>query len=652
MKNSYHPVNQKITFAGLLITLGIVFGDIGTSPLYVVKAILSGSEGQLTKDFIYGFTSCIFWTLTLQTTIKYVLITLRADNRGEGGILALYALLRKRRKWLVTFAIIGGSALLADGVITPAITVTSSIEGLKLMYPQISVLPVVALIILGLFVIQQFGTSALGKSLGPIMILWFGTLFLMGLPYLLENPAILTSVNPVYAVKLILTHPQSLMIMGAVFLATTGAEALYSDLGHCGIGNIRVSWIFVKIALLTNYFGQAAFIMTQGENFDFSTNPFFAIMPEWFLPIGTILATLAAIIASQALISGTYTIISEAIQLNLWPKLKIVYPTNRKGQMYIPAINWILMILTLIAVFLFRDSSNMEAAYGLSITITMLMTTFLMIYFLKINRVSIYWRIFFGITYFGIELVFFIANITKFSHGGWFTIVLAGMVSFIMYTWYTARKLKNSFTSFVPIKDYYPLLMDLKEDETIPLYCSNLVYLTRADKKTDIESKIIYSIFNKRPKRVRRYWMIHLDICDDPHTMEYSVDHLIPDELIRIEFRIGFKVQPRINLFFRQVLDDMVKQGEINVVSEFPSLYKHNVMSDFQFILIKRIQNYDFDFPPFYQFIMDVYVKLAKFSQTDIRAYGLDTSSVIEELVPLSVKNMPESGLKRVFSKQ
>ncbi len=599
MRNTIPSPNQRVTFAGLLITLGIVFGDIGTSPLYVVKAILLGSNGELSRDFILGFTSCIFWTLTLQTTIKYVLITLRADNRGEGGILALYALLRRRKKGLVAFAIIGGSALLADGVITPAITVTSSIEGLKLLFPSVQVIPVVSLIIIGLFVVQQFGTSALGKSLGPIMILWFSMLFLLGLPYIIENPAILASVNPYYAVKLISTHPESLMIMGAVFLATTGAEALYSDLGHCGLGNIQVSWIFVKVALVTNYFGQAAMILSNSVGFDFSINPFFAMMPEWFLPFGTILATLAAIIASQALISGTYTIISEAIQLNLWPKLKISYPTNRKGQMYISSVNWILMILTLGVVYLFKDSTNMEAAYGLSITITMLMTTFLMIYFLKNRRVNVVWRVFFGVVYFSIELVFLVANITKFSHGGWFTIVLAGAISFIMYTWFTARKLKNSFTSFVPIKDYFPLLKDLKADESIPLYCSNLVYLTRADKKSDIESKIIYSIFNKKPKRVQRYWMIHLDICDDPHTMEYSVEQLIPDELIRIEFRIGFKVQPRINLFFRKVLDDMVKQGEINITSSFSSLYKHNVMADFQFILIRRIQNYDFDFPPF-----------------------------------------------------
>lgn len=642
-------IGKKVSLAGIVITLGIVFGDIGTSPLYVMKAILVGCEGNITRDFILGSVSAIIWTLTLQTTIKYVIITLRADNNGEGGILALYALLRKRKKWLFSVAIIGGSALLADGVITPSITVMSAVEGLQLQYLNLEVIPVAIIIIIALFIVQQFGTSVIGKSFGPIMFVWFSTLALLGLPFILQFPSILQAFNPYFAFKLIATHPNSLFIMGAVFLATTGAEALYSDLGHCGVNNIRYSWIFVKISLITNYLGQSAWILIQSSNGkDLSLNPFFAIMPTWFLPFGVLLATIAAVIASQALISGTYTIISEAIQLNLWPKLRISYPTNRKGQMYISSINWILMFSCLLVILLFQSSSNMEAAYGLSITITMLMTTFLMIHFLQMRHIKWFWRYLFAITYFTIEIVFFVANITKFLHGGWFTLLLASIISLIMYTWFTARRLKNSFTSFVKIADYYTLFNDLIADETVSKYSSNLVYLTRADKKTDIEAKVIYSIFNKKPKRAERYWMLHLNICDEPHTMEYSVEHLIDKHLIRIEFRIGFKVQPRVNLFFRQVLNELVSKNEINISSCYPSLKKHNIPADFRFVLIKRIQNYDFDFPTFYQFIMDFYVRLTKISISDIRAYGLDTSTVIVEQVPLVFNNLPNLPLERI----
>lgn len=647
-KSHSHTAFSSISVAGIIITLGIVFGDIGTSPLYVMKAIVAGAGNSIDENFILGAISCIIWTLTLQTTIKYVLITLRADNRGEGGILALYALVRKKKKWLFLVAIAGGSALLADGVITPSITVISAVEGLQLTIPGLSIIPIAIAIITALFLIQQFGTATIGKSFGPMMFIWFSMLGVLGFVQVIQHPAILKAFNPWYAVDLLTNYPNGFILLGAVFLCTTGAEALYSDLGHCGLHNIRISWIFVKATLIINYLGQGVWILQQQVSPAEIPNPFFAIMPGWFLPIGVIISTGAAVIASQALISGSYTIISEAIQLNLWPKLRISYPTNKKGQMYITSINWLLFIACIGVVLLFRSSTNMEAAYGLAITITMLMTTLLMIIYLKkINR-KIYLIIGFATIYFLIEGSFLLANLTKFMHGGWFTLLLAGLIAFVMFVWFRARNLKNSFTRFVKLADHYDALTALRNDESIPKFATHLVYLTRADYKTDVEAKVIYSIFNKSPKRADLYWLLHVHICDDPHTMEYSVENMIPGVLKRVEFRLGFKVQPRINLYFMQVIKDLVEKNELSLDSNYESLKKFHIPADFRFIIIKRIQNYDFDFPVFDQFIMDNYALLAKIGLTDVRAYGLDTSNVIIEMVPLMMEDNQKPVLKRI----
>jgi len=648
MRKSLTSQHNTLSLAGVIITMGIVFGDIGTSPLYVMKAIIAGSNGALTTDFILGAISCIIWTLTLQTTVKYVLITLRADNRGEGGILALYALVRKRKKWLFALAIIGGSALLADGVITPSITIVSAVEGLKLQYHAIDVLPVAILIVVVLFLVQQFGTSAIGISFGPMMMIWFTMLAILGFIQLIQLPVVLKAFNPYYAVHLLYHYPHGFLLLGAVFLCTTGAEALYSDLGHCGVANIRTSWLFVKISLILSYLGQGAWILMQPNNGYELPNPFFAIMPHWFLPIGVLIATLAAVIASQALISGSYTIISEAIQLNFWPKVRINYPTTRKGQMYIPSINWLLFLACIIVILMFRTSSNMEAAYGLAITITMLMTSFLMTFFLiKIKRNKILIAAFL-LVYITIEGAFLAANLAKFIHGGWFTLMLAGIIAFIMYVWQRGRHIKNQFTRFVKIADYAQTIRDISHDTTIQKYATNLVYITHADYSTDIETKILYSIFNKKPKRADTYWLLHVHITDEPHTMQYSIEKLIPGILIRVEFRLGFKVEPRINLFFKHVLEEMVTNKEINLESGYPSLKKHHIPADFHFIIIRRIQNYDFDFPAFEQFVMDTYRWLTKMSTSDIRAYGLDTSNVVEERVPFVVETGKLNVLKRV----
>ncbi|MDP4184270.1 MAG: KUP/HAK/KT family potassium transporter [Bacteroidota bacterium] len=650
MESEQKKYLSKVTLSGLIITLGIVFGDLGTSPLYVMKAIVAGSMGTIDPDFIMGAISCVFWTLTLQTTIKYVLITMRADNKGEGGIFSLYALIRKRKKWVYIFAIIGGSALLADGIITPSITVVSAVEGLSMIDPNINAVPISLAIITGLFAFQQFGTNVLGKSFGPIMVLWFLMLGVVGFSQILTMPSIFMSLNPYFAIKLLTTHPGGFLLLGAVFLCTTGAEALYSDLGHCGFHNIRVSWFYVKTCLVLNYLGQGAWILKHSHEITPDLNPFFTVFPSWFLVPSIILATGAAVIASQALISGSFTIISEGILLNFWPKVQIKYPSKWKGQMYIPSVNAFLFIACMFVVAYFRKSSNMEAAYGLSITITMLMTSLLMFFYLRIKRTKWYFLGLFMLTYLSIEISFLIANLHKFANGGWFTIMMATLICSVMYIWYRARSIRNRFLGFVDIKNYSGVLTDIKADTEIPKVATNLAYITKADNHMQVESKIIYSIINKHPKRADLYWFIHLDVLDDPFTMEYKLQTLIPNVLMRVEFRIGFKVQPRINLFIQQVIHDLTASGEMDMLSKYISLHKHNVPSDFKYVLISMQQTYDFAFKSSENMIMYAYRYLKKIGISDVKAYGLDFSSIIEEKVPMKPKVYQSPGLKRIKS--
>ncbi len=633
--------NQTLSASGLIITLGIIYGDIGTSPLYVMKSINSGG-GAITEIFILGALSSVFWTLTLQTTVKYIMITLKADNHGEGGIFSLFALLRKRAKWAYLLAIIGGSALLADGVITPAITIVSAVEGLLNINPGIPVIPIVLFIITILFFVQRFGTRMVGNFFGPVMFIWFSMLAILGASQLWHYPSILKAIDPQYAFNFLTQNPNGFILLGAIFLCTTGAEALYSDLGHCGLKNIRISWGFVKTSLVLNYFGQGAWLLGNSGMPPRGDNPFFSIMPQWFLLPGIIISAAAAVIASQALISGSYTLISEGIQLNFLPKMKINYPTNIKGQMYISNINWLLYAGCIAVVLIFQKSSNMEAAYGLAINLTMLMTTGLLSIYLYFKKVPVYVIIIFLSAYLTIEGVFLIANLHKFMHGGWFALLLAGALFFIMYIWYHGRKIKNSFIQFIKIEKYYDIIKYISNDLSITKYASNLVFLTKANKVTDIESKIIYSIINRHPKRADVYWLLHVDILDDPHVLEYKIVHLIPGTLIKVDFKIGFKVQPRVNLFFRQVLVELSQKNEIDLISRYNSMRKYNIPSDFRFIVVDLVQNYDFDFPPWEQFVMDLYSIIKKLGISKINALGLDTSNVTEELVPLSAdKELP-----------
>ncbi|MCU0473061.1 MAG: KUP/HAK/KT family potassium transporter [Bacteroidales bacterium] len=631
-----HPDIKKLSLAGALVTLGIVFGDLGTSPLYTMRAIIAGGAENFNQLLIYGALSCIFWTLTLSTTIKYIIITLRADNNGEGGIFALYALIKEKSSWAAILTMVGGAALLADGVISPSITVTSSIEGLKLFNPDIPVVPIVLIILGALFFIQQFGTNFVGSSFGPIMVIWFLTLAVLGFSQLILYPDILNALNPVYAYRFLTEYPGGFILLGAVFLATTGAEALYADLGHCGRANIRVSWIFVKIALLLNYFGQGAWLMMNIEPGTY-INPFFEMMPKWFLIPGVGLATAAAIIASQAIISGSFTLIGEAVSLNFWPKVRILHPTYVRGQVYIPFVNWFLWIACSLVVFSFKESSNMNAAYGLAITIAEIMTTLLLSYFLLQKGLNHRLVLLLFMTYLTLEGSFLIANLYKFKYGGWLTLLLASLYFLVMFGWYFGRKIKNRYITFADLDKYLDLFRDLSKDESVPRLATNLVYIIRANRHDQVESKVIYSIFHKQPKRADTYWLLHVDKVTEPNRFDYQVTQIIPGILIRIDFRIGFKVEPKINLYFKEVLEDLVDSGEIKLNSSYDSLRKHDLEGDFKFILIDRIMSRDFTLSNWENFILALNGVVRKLSITDIRTLNLDSTNTIIEQVPITI---------------
>jgi KUP system potassium uptake protein len=632
-----HKKLNALTAGGLLVSLGIVYGDIGTSPLYTLKAIFNSAvSGGQTVDvnLVLGALSCIIWTLTLQTTLKYVVITLRADNKGEGGIFSLYSLVRKKAKWLVVPAVIGGCALLADGIITPSITVTSAIEGLQLKFPNVSVIPIVLAIITLLFIIQQFGTDLVGKLFGPVMLLWFGTLGVLGVLYVFQDLSILKALNPYYAYNLLVNNPMALLILGGVFLCTTGAEALYSDMGHCGRKNIRVSWIFVKVTLIFNYLGQGVWAIHHGR-YDTSLNPFFEIVPDDYLLFMVALATCAAVIASQAMITGSFTLISEAVRLNLWPKVRINYPSNQKGQIYVPSINWILWAGCIGIVLIFRSSGAMEGAYGLAINLTFLATTILVAFYMKRKKIPMYAIVIFLTIYLLLELTFLVGNMAKFFHGGWVTVLIGSFLFTVMWSWYVARKIKNRFVKYVEIEDYYQIISELSSDESVPKYSSQLVYLTSANFKTEIESKIIYSIIQKEPKRADIYWLVHVDVVDEPYTRDYKVEFLIPGKLIRIDFKLGFRVEQRVNLLYRKVIEELVKNGEVDITSQYKSLNKHKIAGDFRFVLLEKHLS-KFSMLSFYeQSIMDYYFILKKLSLSEERSFGLDSSYVDVEKVPL-----------------
>lgn len=651
---------NKVSASGLLIALGIIYGDIGTSPLYVFNAIITNRV--ISEELIIGALSCIIWTITLQTTVKYVLLVLNADNKGEGGTFALYALVRRRKKWLVIPAMIGGAALLADGIITPPISVTSAIEGLKELpamrnIASNTIVIIVIAILAAIFFMQQFGTASIGKLFGPIMFIWFTMLAILGIWNMGNDLSVFKALNPYYGIKLLTLYPNGFWLLGAVFLCTTGAEALYSDLGHCGRKNIRLSWIYVKACLLLNYFGQGALLLSSHKGLlvnaankaQFGINAFYDLMPQWFIIVGVIIATSAAIIASQAMISGSFTLISEALRLNLWPKMKVRYPSEERGQLFVPGINLLLFVGCIGIVLYFRESSRMEAAYGLAIVVTMLSTTVLYSNFLVLKRTASIWIYIFLFGYLVYESAFLIALMEKFVHGGYVTLLVGGALFAVMYVWYRSRKIKNRYVEFVRLENYIPMIQELSNDKSIPKYATHLVYMTSANNHNEIEHKIIYSILNKKPKRADIYWFVHVDVLDDPYTCEYNVEHIIPNDIIRIEFRLGFRVEHRINLMFRKVVEELVKNKEVNITSRYESLEKNNIVGDFQFIVLEKYLSQDNELPFFERIVMKLYFWLKEISLSEERGFGLDPSNVTIEKFPLIVAPVANMKLSRVF---
>jgi KUP system potassium uptake protein len=651
---------NKVSAAGLLIALGIIYGDIGTSPLYVYNAIIDGRV--VTEELILGTLSCIIWTLTLQTTLKYVVLALRADNRGEGGIFALYALVRRRKKWLVVPAMIGGAALLADGIITPPISITSAVEGLKKL-PYLGIedgsntVVIIVLVILSLFFfLQQFGSASIGKFFGPIMFLWFGTLLVLGAIHVFDDLTILKAISPYYAYQFLMHYENGFWLLGAVFLCSTGAEALYSDLGHCGRGNIRVSWIYVKACLLIHYFGQGASLLanrtgiqiTSAYKAQHNVNAFYDLMPQWFILPGVIIATTAAIIASQAMISGAFTLISEAMRLNLWPKFRVRYPSEEKGQLFIPAINFLMFAGCIGIVLHFRKSSNMEAAYGLAIIVTMLTTTILLANYLVLHRVKSIWVYLFLGGYLSVELGYMVALMVKFTHGGYITLIIGFVMFLIMYVWFRARKIKNRYVEFVRLEHYLPKIQELSLDRSVPKYSTHLVYMTSANNPKEIEHKIIYSILNKKPKRANIYWFVHIDTVDAPYTCEYKVEHIIPNDIIRVDFRLGFRMQPRVNLMFRKVVEDLVANKEVNIVSRYENIKDSYTVGDFQFMVMEKYLSQDNELPFFERVIMKLYFGLKEISLSEEKGFGLDLANVTVEKFPLIVSPVTNLKLQRV----
>jgi len=637
---------NKLTLGGVLVSLGIIYGDIGTSPLYVFNAIMG--ERPISEMLVLGGLSCVFWTLTLQTTVKYIILTLRADNKGEGGIFSLFNLAKHTKvKWLFIPALIGGAALLGEGIITPAISVSSAIEGLKDRFSEINTIPIILVILFALFAIQQFGTNFIGRSFGPVMLLWFGMLAILGINQLIENPWVLKAINPQYAYELLVVYPHGFWILGAVFLCTTGAEALYSDLGHCGRKNIRVSWIFVKTALLLNYFGQGAWLLTQVGRTINDERIFFAIMPEWFFYFGLVIATVATIVASQALITGSFTLVNEAIRLDFWPKIKINYPTLLKGQLYIPSVNWLLFIGTSTVVLLFKSSSNMEAAYGLTIIIGMMMTSILLVYYMLMKQYKIFWVVGFVALYAVIESSFLIANLSKFMEGAWFSVLIAAIIWLLMWVWREAKRIKYRYVEFAEILPYVKQICDLKKDVSVPKNATHLIYLTSSSISSLVESKIIYSIFQKQPKRADVYWLLHVNVLDEPYMAEYRVKELQKDTIFRIDFYLGFRVAPKINVLFRKVVEEMVKNQEVDITSRYVSLNKNQIIGDFKFVVLEKYLSNENDLPIYEKIIMDAYFFIKYISLSEEKAFGLDTSNVHIEKFPLVINAVNPVALKR-----
>jgi KUP system potassium uptake protein len=644
--HSSEDFHKRVTGAGLLIAVGIVFGDIGTSPLYTLNAIFHGR--QVTEDVALGAFSAIFWTLFFQTTLKYVIITLQADNKGEGGILSLYALIRRYwGRWLMIPAMAGGAFLLADGIITPPISVSSAIEGLRKIYPTIQTEPIVIVILLLLFTFQQFGTERIGKIFGPVMVVWFTFIGIIGLMSLVGRPDVLRAFNPYYAWVMLQEIPGGFWLLGSVFLCTTGAEALYSDMGHCGRANIRISWIYVKAMLLLSYAGQTAWLLNHTGKHLEGLIPFYVIVPDSLYLVSVAIATFATIIASQALISGCFTLINEAIRLDIWPRLRVIFPGSMKGQLYIPFINWFLMTGCIGMVLYFRESTRMEAAYGLSITLTMLMSTVLIAFYLLAKHVSFVWVFLITTLFLVIESCFLWANLQKFSDGGWITVLMGALLCTVMYIWHRGRSIKRELTTLVDIEAYIPKLKQLSEDDDIQKYATNLVYLTTSASHRQIEKTAIYSILAGLPKRADVYWFVHVNVLDEPYALRYKVDTIAKNDVYFIEFNLGFRVDPRIDFYFRQVLHELVQTKEVDLSDSEELEYQQTKIGDMRFLILDSFLSFDNDMPFWKNLLVRSYFNLKSIGVKEAANFGLDESNVTIEKYPVVVTPVVPLPLER-----
>ncbi len=650
-KNPQLNRKQRFRFSLFLVTIGIVYGDIGTSPMYVMKSILEGNGGitQVNEDFIIGSLSLVIWTITLLTTFKYVLIAMRADNHGEGGIFSLYSLVKHCGKWLIFPAMLGGAALLADGVLTPAVTVTTAVEGLRSMDAmdrllgsgQGTVVLITLLIISLLFLAQRAGTSKIGKAFGPVMLLWFSFLGVMGLLQIFRLPVVLRAFNPLYAVRVLLSpyNKAGFMILGSVFLATTGAEALYSDMGHVGRENVYFSWPLVKICLILNYLGQGAWILQSKGDAALALvedlNPFFLMLPDMLRPFAVLLGAAAAIIASQALITGSYTLVSEAILLDLLPHLEIRYPADTKGQLYIPKVNTILWIGCSLVVLYFRSGARMESAYGLAITVTMLMTTVLLsVYLLRIRKKRIL-AVLVLLVFAAIEAVFFLSSLGKFMHGGYVTVILTLLLLWLMIVWHRGTQLEHRYSTRLKLRDYVSNLGSLNKDESIPLLCNNLVYLGSNNDTEYVDRDILYSILDKDPKRAQAYWFVSVNVLNEPDTLEYRVDTFGTDYIFRVRLDLGFKCSPRVNVYLRQIVQDLQQRGDLPVQDKKYSIYGRSTVGTFKFCMIRKSVTPKTELSAFDEFILNTKYVIRRMAGSKVQWYGLDTSSLIVETVPL-----------------
>jgi KUP system potassium uptake protein len=637
MQNAIKEFHKKISLGGSLIAIGVVFGDLGASPLYTYNAVFHGR--RITETAALGSLSLVFWTLTFLTTIKYIIITLQADNKGEGGILSLYALIRRSfGKWLIYPAMAGAAFLIADGIVTPPISVASAVEGLQAKIPDLNTVPLIVGILVALFIFQQFGSHSIGRVYGPVMVIWFGFIAAIGLYALKDNLAVFKALNPYYAFKMLVNEPGGFRLLGGIFLCATGAEALYSDMGHVGRNNIRISWAFIKVCLILCYAGQSAWLLNHVGETTGELSPFYHIVPGSLFWSGLAIATAATIIASQSLISGCFSLVNEAIRMDLWPQHKVLFPGSVKGQLYIPAVNWFLMCGCISMVLYFRESTSMEAAFGLSVTLTMLISTVLITFYLRMRRVNTVWIVLLTLFLVTIESGFLAANLTKFSKGGWITIAIGLSLFSMMFIWHSAQKIKKRFTKEVSIEDFIPVLSQLSNDDLIPKYTTNLVYLNGTGKTRKVEKQLLDSILHDgTPKRADNYWFVHVNVLDEPYGAGYCVDVVKENDIYVLQFNLGFKTEPRIDYFFRQVVRELIKQDEVNVTDRTEYTYQRSSIGDFKFVIRQSFLSFDNDMPFWVNFLMKSFYNLRYLSVKEEVSYGLDRSHVVIEKYPLVV---------------